>query len=123
VRGLDEEGIPSNVTLIFSPNQALIAAKAGAKYISPFMGRLDDISHFGIEVVRDAVTIFGNYGFDCEVIAASLRSPTHVVDCATAGAQIATIPAKVLEQMFRHPLTDAGIKKFLEDWASIGATI
>ena len=87
------------------------------------MGRLDDISHFGVELIRDMVTIFGNYGLETEILAASLRSPTHVVDCATAGAHIATMPFKVLEQMFRHPLTDKGIEQFLKDWKSTGAKI
>ncbi len=123
INGLSAEGIACNTTLVFTPNQALIAAKAGARYVSPFMGRLDDISHFGIETVRDAVTIFNNYGIECEVIAASLRNPLHVIDCATAGAHIATIPAKVLGQMFNHPLTTIGIEKFLKDWASMGAKI
>lgn len=123
VHALNNEGIQTNVTLIFSPNQALIAAKAGANYVSPFIGRLDDVSHFGVEVVRDCVTIYGNYGIETEVLAASLRSPTHVVDCATAGAHIATVPTAVLEKMFRHPLTDVGIAKFLQDWQTTGAKI
>ncbi|MEZ5065710.1 MAG: fructose-6-phosphate aldolase [bacterium] len=123
VHALHNEGIQTNVTLIFSSNQALIAAKAGANYVSPFVGRLDDISHFGVELIRDMVTIFGNYGLETEILAASLRSPTHVVDCATAGAHIATMPFKVLEQMFRHPLTDKGIEQFLKDWKSTGAKI
>jgi transaldolase len=123
VHALNEEGIPTNVTLIFTPNQALIAAKAGAKYVSPFIGRLDDISAFGIEVVRDAVTIFNNYGIECEVLAASLRHPVHVIECASAGAHIATMPAKVLDLMFNHPLTDKGIEQFLKDWATTGAKI
>lgn len=123
VHALHKEGIPTNVTLIFSANQALIAAKAGASYVSPFVGRLDDISHFGIELIRDICTIYSNYGFETEVLAASLRSPTHVVDCATAGAHICTMPFKVLEQMFKHPLTDKGIAQFLKDWESTGAKI
>ncbi|MGQ0722334.1 MAG: fructose-6-phosphate aldolase [Candidatus Eiseniibacteriota bacterium] len=123
VHALHAEGIQTNVTLIFTPNQALIAAKAGANFVSPFIGRLDDISHFGVEVVRDSVTIFSNYGIETEVLAASLRSPTHVVDCATAGAHIATMPTAVLEKMFKHPLTDSGIEQFLKDWKTTGAKI
>jgi len=123
VHALTEEGIPTNVTLIFTPNQALIAAKAGAKYVSPFVGRLDDISAFGVEVVRDTITIFNNYGIECEVLAASLRHPVHVIECASAGAHIATMPAKVLDMMFNHPLTDKGIEQFLKDWATTGAKI
>lgn len=123
VHALSAEGIQTNVTLIFTANQALLAAKAGANYVSPFIGRLDDVSHFGVDVVRDCVTIFGNYGIETEVLAASLRTPTHVVDCANAGAHIATMPTAVLEKMFKHPLTDIGIKKFLEDWATTGAKI
>jgi transaldolase len=123
VHALHAEGIQTNVTLIFTPNQALIAAKAGANFVSPFIGRLDDISHFGVEVVRDSVTIFSNYGIETEVLAASLRSPTHVVDCATAGAHIATMPTAVLERMFKHPLTDSGIEQFLKDWKTTGAKI
>jgi transaldolase len=123
VHALSQEGIQTNVTLIFSPNQALVAAKAGANYVSPFVGRLDDISHFGIEVIRDCVQIFTNFGIETEVLAASLRSPTHVVECATAGAHIATMPTGVLEKMFKHPLTDLGIEQFLKDWKSTGAKI
>lgn len=123
VHALSGEGIQTNVTLVFSANQALIAAKAGANYVSPFIGRIDDTSHFGIELIRDLVTIFGNYGIETEVLAASLRSPTHVVECATAGAHIATMPFAVLEKMFHHPLTDLGIAQFLKDWASTGAKI
>jgi transaldolase len=123
VHALHGEGIQTNVTLIFTPNQALIAAKAGANFVSPFIGRLDDISHFGVEVIRDCVTIFSNYGIETEVLAASLRTPTHVVDCATAGAHIATMPTAVLEKMFKHPLTDQGIEQFLKDWKTTGAKI
>jgi transaldolase len=123
VHALNVEGIQTNVTLIFSPNQALIAAKAGANYVSPFVGRLDDVSHFGVEVVRDSVTIFGNYGIQTEVLAASLRTPTHVIECATAGAHIATMPTAVLQKMFSHPLTDKGIAQFLADWKTTGAKI
>ena len=123
VHALSEEGIQTNVTLVFTANQGLLAAKAGANYVSPFIGRLDDVSHFGIEVIRDLVTIFGNYGIETEVLAASLRSPTHVVDCATAGAHIATMPTAVLAKMFKHPLTDKGIAQFLKDWETTGAKI
>lgn len=123
VHALSNEGIQTNVTLIFSANQALIAAKAGANFVSPFVGRLDDISHFGVEVIRDTVTIYANYGIETEVLAASLRTPTHVIDCATAGAHIATMPTAVLEKMFRHPLTDKGIEQFLKDWETTGAKI
>jgi transaldolase len=123
VHALNDEGIQTNVTLIFTPNQALLAAKAGARYVSPFVGRLDDVSHFGVDVVRETVNIFGNYGIETEVLAASLRSPTHVVECATAGAHVATMPTAVLEKMFLHPLTDKGIAQFLKDWASTGAKI
>jgi transaldolase len=123
VKALADEGIHTNVTLIFTPNQALIAAKAGAKYVSPFVGRLDDISAFGVEVIRDTVAIFNNYGIETEVLAASLRHPVHVMECATAGAHIATLPAKVLDMMFQHPLTDKGIAQFLKDWATTGAKI
>lgn len=123
VHALSKEGIQTNVTLIFSGNQALIAAKAGANYVSPFIGRIDDTGHFGIELIRDIMTIFANYGLECECLAASLRSPTHVLECATAGAHIATMPFKVLEAMFKHPLTDRGIAQFLKDWETTGAKI
>ena len=123
VHALSKEGIQTNVTLVFTANQGLLAAKAGANFISPFIGRLDDISHFGVEVIRDLVTIFGNYGIETEVLAASLRTPTHVVDCATAGAHIATMPTAVLDKMFKHPLTDKGIEQFLKDWETTGAKI
>lgn len=123
VHALSAEGIQTNVTLVFTANQALIAAKAGANYVSPFVGRLDDISHFGIEVIRDCVTVFANFGIETEVLAASLRTPTHVTDCATAGAHIATMPTAVLDKMFKHPLTDKGIAQFLKDWETTGAKI
>lgn len=113
---LSREGIKTNVTLIFSAQQALLAAKAGASYVSPFMGRLDDIGNGGIVVVEDIAEIFNLYGIDTEIIAASIRNPMHVLDCAKAGADIATIPFKVLMQMLKHPLTDAGIEKFLDDY-------
>jgi len=114
VRILSKKGIKTNVTLIFSPSQALIAAKAGATYVSPFVGRLDDISQDGIEIVYAIMDIFTNYDFETEVIVASIRHPMHVVEAAHAGAHIATVPANVLEKMYSHPLTDKGIKTFKE---------
>ena len=119
VKSLHAKGIRTNVTLVFSANQALLAALAGASYVSPFVGRLDDAGHDGIGVVADIVEIFDTYGFDTQVIAASIRHPLHVVAAAQAGAHIATVPYKVLMQMFKHPLTDIGIKRFLEDWARL----
>jgi len=115
-RILAEEGIRVNVTLIFQPLQALMAAKAGAAYVSPFIGRLDDISHRGMEIVEQILTIYDNYGYDTEIIVASVRHPLHVLDGALAGADIATIPFGVIMQLLKHPLTDIGLKKFLEDW-------
>ncbi len=119
IKGLSERNIKSNCTLVFSPNQALLAAKAGATFISPFVGRLDDISHTGMDIVADMVELIEYYGLDSKVIAASIRHPLHVVEAARAGAHIATIPYKVLLQMVRHPLTDAGIRKFYEDYKKI----
>ncbi|HKW05402.1 MAG TPA: fructose-6-phosphate aldolase [Nitrososphaerales archaeon] len=116
VRQLSREQINTNVTLIFSPNQALLAAKAGASYVSPFIGRLDDIGEIGMEVVRDIVSIFKNYSFRCEVLVASVRHPLHVIDAAKLGADIVTLPPDVLGKMISHPLTDLGLSKFLEDW-------
>ena len=113
---LSGEGIRTNLTLCFSPNQALLVAKAGATYVSPFVGRLDDISHVGMDVVRTIVQIYKNYGYPTQVLAASLRHPLHVVDAALAGAHVATMPFKVLELMFKHPLTDRGMEQFLKDW-------
>jgi len=118
-RMLSDLGISVNQTLIFSPVQALLAAKAGADYVSPFIGRLDDISHNGMELVEQILTIFDNYEFDCEVIVASVRHPLHVLDAALLGADIATIPFKVIKQLAGHPLTDVGIKRFLDDWRSV----
>jgi transaldolase len=115
-RILAAENIRVNVTLIFQPLQALLAAKAGAAYVSPFIGRLDDINHRGMEIVEQIVTIYENYGFDTEIIVASVRHPLHVLEGALAGADIATVPFGVLMQLMKHPLTDAGLKKFLEDW-------
>ena len=113
---LSKENIKTNVTLIFSANQALLAAKAGASYVSPFLGRVDDIGSEGMELVRSIVEIFDIYGFDTQVIAASVRHPLHVTDAALAGSHIATIPMKVLQQMVKHPLTDKGIESFMKDW-------
>lgn len=116
---LSSEGIKTNVTLIFSANQAILAANAGATYVSPFLGRLDDISQPGIELIRQISEIFDIYGYDTEIIAASIRNPIHVTDCALAGADIATIPYKVIEQMTKHPLTDQGIEKFQADYRAV----
>jgi transaldolase len=110
------EGIKVNVTLCFSPAQALVVAKTGATYVSPFLGRLDDISHVGMDLVRDIVTIYRNYSFKTQVLAASLRHPLHVVDAAKAGADVATMPYKVFAQLLNHPLTDKGQAQFLKDW-------
>lgn len=115
-RILSEEGIRVNVTLIFQAVQAMLAAKAGAAYVSPFIGRLDDINHRGMEIVEQILTIFENYGFDTEIIVASVRHPLHVLEAALVGADIATIPYGVLMQLIKHPLTDAGLAKFLADW-------
>ena len=116
---LSREGIKVNVTLIFQPVQALLAAKAGAAYVSPFIGRLDDISQTGMEVVEQIMAIFNNYGYETEVIVASVRNPLHVLEAALAGADIATIPYKVIMQLIKHPLTDIGLAKFLEDWEKV----
>ncbi|MDD6039459.1 MAG: fructose-6-phosphate aldolase [bacterium] len=116
---LSAEGIKTNVTLIFSANQALLAARAGATYVSPFLGRLDDISQPGINLIEDIVQIFDNYGIETEIIAASVRNPIHVTDCALAGADIATVPYGVIEQMTKHPLTDQGIEKFQKDYKAV----
>lgn len=119
VRTLSQEDIRTNVTLIFQPIQALIAAKAGASYVSPFIGRLDDISQRGMGIIEDIAAIFTNYGFDAEIIVASIRNPVHVLDAALIGADIATIPFNVLSSLIRHPLTDIGLEKFLKDWQTI----
>ncbi len=116
---LSQKGIRTNMTLVFSPSQALLAAKAGASFVSPFVGRLDDISHTGMNLVREIVDIFENYDINTEVIVASVRNPPHVVEAALAGAHIATVPYKVLMQMIKHPLTDIGIERFLSDWAKV----
>ena len=120
IKTLSGEGIPTNCTLIFSANQALLAARAGAAYVSPFLGRLDDISQPGIELIRTIAAIFANYpDIRTQIIAASVRNPIHVTDCALAGADIATVPYKVIEQMTHHPLTDQGIEKFRQDYVKV----
>ncbi|KPK98946.1 MAG: fructose-6-phosphate aldolase [Omnitrophica WOR_2 bacterium SM23_72] len=119
VRALSAEGIKTNVTLCFSPSQALLVAKAGADFVSPFIGRLDDISQVGMDLVRDIKKIFTNYNFKTQIIVASIRNPVHVVDAALIGADIATVPFAVIEQLIRHSLTDIGIQKFLEDYKKI----
>jgi len=120
---LRTENTRINVTLVFSPSQAILAAKAGATYVSPFLGRLDDISHVGMDVVRDIVTIYRQYGFETQVLAASLRHPLHVVEAAKAGAHVATMPFKVFEMLFKHPLTDRGLEAFLKDWEKARQTL
>lgn len=119
LKTLKEEGIPTNCTLIFSPLQALIAAKAGATYVSPFLGRLDDIGHEGIQIIRQIRKIFDNYGFETQILAASLRHPYHVLLCALEGADVATMPFSVLKQLFQHPLTDKGLAQFLADYEKL----
>jgi len=119
VKVLNAEGIKTNVTLVFSANQALLAARAGATYVSPFLGRLDDISQPGMDLIRTIVDIFSISGIETEIIAASVRNPIHVIDCALAGADIATVPYSVLEQMTKHPLTDQGIEKFQADYRAV----
>jgi transaldolase len=119
-RHFREEGTKVNVTLCFSAAQALLAAKAGASYISPFIGRLDDTAQDGMQLIRDIVQIYENYGFATEVLAASIRHPMHIVDCALAGADVATIPFKVIQQLVKHPLTDKGLEGFLSDWKKSG---
>jgi len=119
VRGLTERNIKTNVTLVFSMNQALLASRAGATFISPFVGRLDDISHDGMALIQDIVGMIDDYGFDTEVISASIRHPLHVIDSIRVGCHIATIPYDILVKMTRHPLTDAGIKKFYDDYQKI----
>ncbi len=119
-RAFRAEGTKVNVTLCFSAAQALLAAKAGASYISPFIGRLDDTAWDGMALIRDIVQIYHNYGFATEVLAASIRHPVHIVDCALAGADVATIPFKVIQQLVKHPLTDKGLEGFLSDWQKSG---
>lgn len=123
VKYLSGKGIRVNQTLCFSAPQALLSAKAGATYISPFLGRLDDIAHVGMDLIRDICEIYRNYGFKTQVLAASIRNPLHVVDAAKAGAHVATMPFSVLQQLMKHPLTDSGLKKFLEDWQKSGAKL
>ncbi len=118
-KALSREGIKTNVTLVFSPNQALLAANAGATYVSPFVGRLDDAGHDGMAVVAEIVQIFRQYNYSTQVLAASIRHPLHCVEAAKIGADVATVPYKVLKQMFQHPLTDAGIARFLADWKKV----
>lgn len=119
VKSLSGEGIKTNVTLCFSPSQALLAAKAGATYISPFVGRLDDISHVGMELVQQIVQIYRNYDYKTQVLVASIRSPLHLVDAALMGADVATMPFNVIENLFKHPLTAIGLEKFLSDWKKL----
>lgn len=116
IKALADEGIPTNCTLCFSPTQALVAAKAGAAYISPFIGRLDDISTSGMELIQQIVQIYTNYGLETEILAASIRHPMHVVEAALVGADVATMPFSVIEKLIHHPLTDIGLEKFLSDW-------
>lgn len=119
VKVLAAEGIKTNVTLIFSANQALLAARAGATYVSPFLGRLDDVNQSGISLIEDIVAIFSNYDIQTEIIAASIRTTVHVTDCALAGADIATVPYAIIEQMTKHPMTDQGIAKFQKDYKAV----
>lgn len=116
---LRDEDIRVNMTLVFSPSQALLAAKAGANFMSPFIGRLDDVSQSGMEIIRQIKTIYTNYGYKTEVLAASIRHPMHVVEAAMAGADVATMPFSVIQQLVKHPLTDVGLKKFLSDWERV----
>jgi len=119
VKELSKKGIKTHITLVFSANQALLAAKAGATFISPFVGRLDDVSEYGIGLIEEIVQIYGNYELPTQVLAASIRTPLHVLDCAKIGAHIATVPFNVLKMLAQHPLTDIGIKKFNDDWAKV----
>lgn len=119
VKALSAKGIKTNVTLCFSASQALIAAKAGATYISPFVGRLDDISHSGMQLIDQIVTIYNNYGYETEVLVASIRHPLHLVEAAQIGADVATIPFDVIKKLFNHPLTNSGLDKFLSDWKTL----
>jgi transaldolase len=120
---LREQGTPVNVTLCFSANQALMAAKAGATYISPFIGRVDDAGQIGMDIIQQIRTIYDNYGFETKILAASLRNPLHVVDAALAGADVSTLPFAVFQQLIKHPLTDIGLKRFLDDWQKAGVTL
>ena len=123
LRVLGREGARTNLTLCFSPTQALFVAKAGATYVSPFLGRLDDIAHVGMDLIRTIRTIYDNYRFETQILAASLRNPLHVVDAAVAGVDVATMPFSVFQMLLKHPLTDIGLKKFLEDWEKAGITL
>jgi len=123
LRVLGREGTRTNLTLCFSPTQALFVAKAGATYVSPFLGRLDDIAHVGMDLIRTIRTIYDNYRFETQILAASLRNPLHVVDAAVAGADVATLPFSVFQMLLKHPLTDIGLKKFLEDWEKAGISL
>ena len=120
-KSLTAEGIPVNVTLVFSPNQAVLAAKAGAKYVSPFIGRLDDIGQEGMHLIKEIKTIFSNYDFKTQILVASIRHPLHVVEAAKIGADVVTLPPAVLDKMLNHPLTDIGLKNFLSDWEKLKA--
>jgi len=120
---LKAEGIRTNATLVFSTNQAMLAVRAGAAFVSPFIGRLDDVGHLGMDVIRDIMVVFDNYDVETELIVASIRNPTHVTDAMLAGADIVTIPYAVIGQMIRHPLTDVGVEKFLADWKKLGQEI
>lgn len=122
IKRLSSEGVKTNCTLVFSPNQAVLAAKAGATYVSPFIGRLDDAGHDGMQVIRDTVQIFRNYNFSTKVLVASVRHPVHVVEAAKIGADVITMPPDVLEKMIRHPLTDKGLSTFLADWEKVKRT-
>ncbi|MEM0030098.1 MAG: fructose-6-phosphate aldolase [Candidatus Nitrosocaldus sp.] len=122
IKRLSSEGVKTNCTLVFSPNQAMLAAKAGATYVSPFIGRLDDAGHDGMQVIRDTVQIFRNYNFSTKVLVASVRHPLHVVEAAKIGADVITMPPEVLEKMIKHPLTDKGLSTFLADWEKVKRT-
>ena len=123
IKTFTEEGIKTNCTLCFSATQALIAAKAGATYISPFLGRVDDISTNGMQLIYDIIQIYDNYGFETEVLAASIRHPMHVLECAKAGADVATMPLSVIKSLLNHPLTDSGLERFLSDWDKLQASL
>ena len=123
LRILKGEGLKTNLTLCFSPTQALIVAKAGATYVSPFLGRLDDIAHVGMDLIRTIRAIYRNYGFPTQILAASLRNPLHIVDAALAGADVATMPFAVFQMLLKHPLTDIGLKRFLDDWQKSGLSL
>jgi transaldolase len=123
LRQLSRDGIRTNVTLVFNCNQALIAAKLGATYVSPFVGRLDDVSEVGMNLISDLVTIFSNYHFSTQILVASCRNPLHIREAALLGAHVATMPFKVLEQLLRHPLTDIGLERFLKDWEKVPKTV